>query len=65
MVLTGDNKNSEIKKKRGRKGTSQNYFDVREENAVRMFLTASTWNEKNEIYNEYLRAKVVEIFGGV
>lgn len=56
MILTGDNKNSEIKKKRGRKGTSQNYFDVREENAVRMFLTASTWSEKNEIYNEYLRA---------
>jgi len=55
MVLTGENTNSEVKKKRGRKGTSQNYFDVREERAVRMFLTASTWNEKNDIYNEYLR----------
>ena len=55
MVLTGDNKNSEVKKKRGRKGTSQNYFDVREEHAVRMFLTASTWTEKNDIYNEFLR----------
>ena len=54
MVLTGDNKNSEIKK-RGVVRYLQNYFDVREENAVRMFLTLSTWNEKNEIYNEYLR----------
>jgi len=55
MTLSGENKNSEVKKKRGRKGSSQNYFDVREEMAVRMFLTASTWNEKNDIYNEYLR----------
>jgi len=55
MTISGDNKNSEVKK-RGRKAKSQNYFDVREEKAVRMFLTASTWNEKNQIYNEYLRA---------
>ena len=59
MVLTGENINSEVKKKRGRKGSSQNYFDVREERAVRMFLTASTWSEKNEIYNEYLRDLIV------
>lgn len=42
-------------KKRGRKSQKENYFDVREENAVREFLTAQTSEEKNKIYNEYLR----------
>jgi len=57
MFFSGanENKSAEPVKKRGRKAKSQNYFDVREEKAVRMFLTASTWNEKNQIYNEYLR----------
>jgi len=42
---------------RGRKSnpTSENYFDQREEMAVRMFLTASTFDERNKIYNDYLR----------
>ena len=58
MFFSGanENKNIEPTKKRGRKAKSQNYFDVREEKAVRMFLSASTWDEKNKIYNEYLRA---------
>jgi len=43
-------------KKRGRKPTTNNYFAEREERAVRLFLTASTYTEKNEIYNEYLKA---------
>ena len=54
--LSGDSLNSEEKKKRGRKPTTNNYFAEREEMAVRMFLTATTFNEKNEIYNDYLRA---------
>jgi len=46
-----------LPKKRGRKPKpGSNYFDVREETAVRMFLTASTYTEKNQIYNEFLRA---------
>jgi len=49
------NQEKEVKK-RGRKPKNNNYFDVREETAVRMFLTASTYTEKNEIYDEYLRA---------
>tara|TARA_B110000503_G_scaffold35927_1_gene58798 strand:+ start:417 stop:1181 length:765 start_codon:yes stop_codon:yes gene_type:complete len=54
-TTTGDTET--IPKKRGRKPkTTTNYFDVREETAVRMFLTASTWNEKNQIYNEFLKA---------
>jgi predicted SprT family Zn-dependent metalloprotease len=42
-------------KKRGRKAVKENYFDIREENAVREFLTAKTSEEKNKIYNEFLR----------
>ena len=42
-------------KKRGRKPKNLNYFDVQEETAVRMFLTASTYSERNDIYNEFLR----------
>jgi ribosome-binding protein aMBF1 (putative translation factor) len=58
MTITGDNKNDTVSKKRGRKSKakSQNYFDVKEEKAVRLFLSASTWTEKNDIYNEFLRA---------
>lgn len=46
-----------LQKKRGRKSTATptNYFDVREEEAVRMFLLAETQQEKNKIYNEFLR----------
>ena len=56
--LSGNSASNESKevKKRGRKPKNNNYFDVREEHAVRMFLTASTYNEKNQIYDEYLRA---------
>ena len=38
-------------KKRGRKSVKENYFDVREEDAVRNFLVAETSEEKNKIYN--------------
>ena len=58
-VISGSSINlieqSEIKK-RGRKPTNNNYFDVREEDAVRKFLTAETYTEKNQIYNEFLKA---------
>ena len=43
-------------KKRGRKPKKENYFDVREEMGVKLFLSARTFSEKNEIYDEYLRA---------
>ncbi len=41
--------------KRGRKPTNVNYFDEPEENAVRRYLIADTFEEKNKIYNEFLR----------
>ena len=42
-------------KKKGRKPTQTNYFDVREELAVVNFLQAERPEEKNKIYNEFLR----------
>jgi len=44
-----------LSKKRGRKSIKENYFDVREENAVKNFLIAKTSEEKNKIYNQFLR----------
>ena len=43
------------KKKKGRKPKVNNYFDEREETAVRNFLIAETYEEKNKIYNEFLK----------
>ena len=45
-------------KKRGRKAVNLNYFDVREETAVRNFLLSESSHETNKINNEqkiYLR----------
>ena len=47
--LTGDT-SVELKKK-GRKPTQLNYFDVREELAVVRFLESTCYEEKNKIYN--------------
>ena len=43
------------KKKKGRKPKANNYFDEREETAVKKFLIAETYEEKNKIYNEFLK----------
>ena len=53
MTISSSTIQIEVSKKK--KPSSENYFDIREENAVRMFLTASTFDEKNKIYNDYLR----------
>jgi predicted SprT family Zn-dependent metalloprotease len=42
-------------KKRGRKATTTNYFDVREEDAVKAFLLEENYEERNKIYNEFLK----------
>ena len=52
-------------KKRGRKSTNTNYFDVVEENAVRMYLTAETFEEKNQIYNEFLRGPLDKMISSI
>lgn len=54
-----------LSRKRGRKVTNQNYFDVEEEMAVRMYLTATTFNEKNEIYNQYLRGPLDKMISSI
>jgi predicted SprT family Zn-dependent metalloprotease len=52
-------------KKRGRKATTTNYFDVREEEAVRAFLLAETYEEKNQIYNEFLRGPLEKMISSI
>jgi hypothetical protein len=52
-------------KKRGRKSVKENYFDVREENAVRNFLTAKTYEEKNQIYNDFLRGPLDKMISSI
>jgi predicted SprT family Zn-dependent metalloprotease len=52
-------------KKRGRKAVKENYFDVREETAVRNFLIAETSEEKNKIYNQYLRAPLDKMISSI
>ena len=48
-----------------KKSKSSNYFDVREEYAVRMFLSADTQEERNYIYSEYLRAPVDQMIDSI
>jgi len=56
MIFSASSAEVQITKPKKAKGSqNENYFDVREEMAVRMFLTASTMDEKNKIYNVYLR----------
>ena len=52
-------------KKRGRKSVKENYFDVREETAVKKFLLAETVEEKNKIYNEFLRAPLDKMISSI
>ena len=56
MSENGNLSNEEIEKKnKGRKPTVNNYFDVREEDAVRAYLIAESFEEKNKIYNQFLK----------
>jgi hypothetical protein len=52
-------------KKRGRKTTNVNYFDVKEEDAVKSFLLAKTSEEKNKIYNEVLRGPLDKMISSI
>lgn len=52
-------------KKRGRKAVKENYFDVREENAVRKFLVTEDSMERNKIYNEFLRAPLDKMISSI
>jgi len=52
-------------KKRGRKTIKENYFDVREEDAVKSFLIAKTAEEKNKIYNQLLRSPLDKMISSI
>ena len=62
-TLSGDT-NVELKKK-GRKPKQANYFDVREEEAVVRFLQADTFEEKNKIYNDFLRKPLDKMISSI
>jgi hypothetical protein len=52
--------------KRGKKNTSTtNYFDVREENAVVLFLNAETIEERNKIYNDFLKKPIEKMVSSI
>ena len=61
--LTGDT-SVELKKK-GRKPTQLNYFDVREEMAVIRFLESTSYEEKNKIYNEFLKKPLDKMISSI
>ena len=52
-------------KKRGRKAVKENYFDVREEEAVRNYLIAESSYEKNKIYNQFLRLPLDKMISSI
>jgi hypothetical protein len=52
-------------KKKGRKPTQENYFDVREELAVIDYLTATSFEEKNKIYNDFLRKPLDKMISSI
>lgn len=52
MFLSSD---ESVKVKRKRSGTTTNYFDIREEEAVRNYILADTKEEKEVIYNQFLK----------
>ena len=54
-----------LSKKRGRKTVNLNYFAEREELAVRNFLIAETFEEKNKIYNEFLRGPLDKMISSI
>ena len=51
--------------RRNRKSKTENYFDVREENAVRLFLATDCEYERNKIYNEFLRAPLDKMISSI
>jgi hypothetical protein len=55
MLLSDEENASYEKNKAVKKQKTNNYFDVREEEAVKLYITAETKEEKEKIYNEYLR----------
>ena len=49
----------------GRKPKTKQYFGPPQEQAVRTFLTASTWDEKNTVYNNFLRDPLIKMIDSI
>jgi hypothetical protein len=66
MIITATSVNETvISPKKVKKKSGENYFDVREETAVRMYLTATTFDEKNKIYNDFLREPLDKMISSI
>jgi len=63
ITLSGET--SVESKKKGRKPTQTNYFDVKEEMAVLRFLEATSLHERNKIYNEFLRKPLDKMISSI
>ncbi len=61
--ISGDTES--LVKKKGRKPNKKNYFDVREEKAVVRFLESQCYDEKNKIYNEFLREPLDKMISSI
>jgi len=62
LNLSGDT--NQIKRK-GRKPKKANYFDVEEETAVLNFLATDSSEERNKIYNEFLREPLDKMISSI
>ena len=49
----------------GRKPLTKQYFGPEQEFAVRVFLTATTWDEKNKVYNDSLRDPLIKMIESI
>ena len=63
-TLVSGNQKADNEKK-VKKVKSDNYFDVREESAVRMFLLTDCVIERNQIYNQFLRAPLDKMISSI
>jgi hypothetical protein len=63
-IYSSETGNNQVKKGKKVKTTS-NYFDVREEQAVILFLNAETIEERNIIYNEYLKHPIEKMVSSI
>ena len=64
-MTSNETENLVEKKKKGRKPKGNNYFDERKKTAVRMFLTAETYEEKNKIYNDFLKEPLDKMISSI
>jgi len=64
LIISAQSVSIEVKGK-GKKPKKDNYFDEREEVAVRAFLSATTFDERNKIYNQFLREPLDKMISSI